>query len=109
MNELKELVDEAAAARIVWAIALAVAFGSLVVGAAAGLARGALRPSLLRGVLVALLGPLVMALWWVYNAVIGKFGLDSVKGLLINMAMFLAVGAIVGIAGKRLWNRLGAA
>jgi hypothetical protein len=109
VNELKELVDEATAVRLVMGLAVALACGGVIAGAVAGAVRRTMRSSLLRGVLVGLLGPLVLALWWGYNAVIGVFGLDSVKGLLINMGLFVAVGAVVGLAGKRLWAKLGAA
>jgi len=108
VNELKELVDQATAARIVIGAAVALACGAVIAGAVVGAVRRTMRPSLLRGVLVGLLGPLVLALWWVYNSIIAAFGLDSVNGLLINMALFVCVGAVVGIAGKRLWRRLGA-
>ena len=42
-----------------------------------------------RWVLIALAGPAVLVLWHVYNRVIGHFGLDSVKGLIVNVVIFI--------------------
>jgi hypothetical protein len=33
-----------------------------------------------------------------YNRIMGRFGLDSVAGLLINLALFAAIGIVVGVA-----------
>lgn len=41
-----------------------------------------------RWVLMALAGPAVLILWHVYNRVIAHFGLDSVKGLIVNVTIF---------------------
>ncbi len=41
-----------------------------------------------RWVLMALAGPAVLVLWHIYNQVIDHFGLDSVKGLVINVTIF---------------------
>ncbi len=41
-----------------------------------------------RWVLMALAGPALLVMWHVYNRVIDHYGLDSVKGLLVNLAIF---------------------
>lgn len=41
-----------------------------------------------RWVLMALAGPALLVLWHVYNRVIDSFGLDSVRGLLVNVTIF---------------------
>jgi len=47
-------------------------------------------------------GPLILALWRLYNAIEDRFGLDSLVALGLNAAIFLSVGAALG-----LWLRLG--
>jgi len=47
-----------------------------------------------RWVLLTLAGPAILILWHAYNRVIAHFGLDSVKGLLVNVAVF-AVAALL--------------
>ena len=47
--------------------------------------------------LLGALGPLALALWFVYNAIMDAFGLDSVRALIINLAIFLVVGVCVGM------------
>ncbi|HEU4753174.1 MAG TPA: hypothetical protein VFU47_08695 [Armatimonadota bacterium] len=61
------------------------------------------RAGLLRGALVA--GALVLAgpLWQIYNGIEDRFGLDSVAALLINLALFVALGAAAGLLLRRLW------
>jgi hypothetical protein len=44
---------------------------------------------------IALVGPLVAGLWFLYNAIEDHYGLDSVKALLINFALFIAVGLLI--------------
>lgn len=41
-----------------------------------------------RWVLMALAGPAVLILWHVYNRVVDHFGLDSVRGLIVNVIIF---------------------
>ena len=40
-------------------------------------------------------------LWLIYNAIEDAFGLDSIKALLINAALFVCVGLI----GRVAWNK----
>lgn len=43
-------------------------------------------------------GPLVLvgALWRVYNTITDRLGLDTVKNLVVNAALFVLVGAVCG-------------
>lgn len=56
-----------------------------------------------RWVLIALAGPALLVLWDVYNRVIDRFGLDSVKGLLVNVTIF-AVASLL-FTGMRILLR----
>jgi hypothetical protein len=52
---------------------------------------------------IGIFGPLVWVLWHVYNAIENAYGLDSVRGLVINLVLFIAVGVIFGLM-LRLWR-----
>jgi hypothetical protein len=47
-----------------------------------------------RWVLMALAGPGLLILWHVYNRVVDHFGLDSVRGLFVNVAIFIVAALL---------------
>ena len=47
--------------------------------------------------LAALAGPIVLALWHIYNAIEDRFGLDSLAALGLNALIFLSLGVGIGI------------
>jgi hypothetical protein len=88
---LKELIDLHQA----WVLMI----GVLVAAPIFGLLVGALRRKLLTGLLIGLaIGVGNLALWTVYNAITNRLGLDTVKNLLVNLALFAGVGIAVGAA-----------
>ena len=92
MADAGELVNLAVVEQVI----LLLAFGLPVAGLLLGLGWGARSrrpvPGALQGLACGLLGPAVWALWRIYNAIEDHYGLDSVKALLINLALFVAVG-----------------
>ena len=57
-----------------------------------------------RALLVAftgLFGPLLLFLWFLYGKIIAIYGLDSVRGLLINIGLFVSIGLIIGFSVRR--------
>ena len=56
------------------------------------------------GIVMLTTGPALFMLWQIYAGVVKHFGLDSVKGLGVNLAIFVAVGAGLG-ALLGLWHR----
>ena len=64
-----------------------------------------------RGVLLGLLGPLVFGLWqfhkWItrYDPQTESFGLDKVWVLLLEIVLFVALGAAVGIVWRKFYSR----
>ena len=52
--------------------------------------------------LLGCLGPLALGLWFVYNTVMDRLGLDSLLGLGVNLVLFLATGLLVGLLFRRL-------
>ena len=53
------------------------------------------------GWLMIALGPIVFALWLIYNLIMDTFGLDSITALLINLFMFIIFGLTYGWLLKR--------
>jgi hypothetical protein len=98
MNDLQEIVTVAQAERIINLLALALPVAGLLLGVVIGSLRKRPIVGLLVGLLSGLVGPVIWLLWRMYNGIIGVFGLDSVKGLLINLALFIVIGVVIGLA-----------
>lgn len=93
---MHELIDLAAVQR--WFGVLAVLLPVLGIGGGAALQiRGGRRGALAIGAAVGLLGPANWLLWRVYNGIEDHYGLDSVKAMLLNLALFAVLGIAVGL------------
>lgn len=93
---MKELVTTEQAERALVLLAAALPILGLLVGLIAGAARRRLAMGLRHGFVSGLLGPALWVMWRVYNLIMNRYGLDSVRGLLINLALFVGVGLAVG-------------
>ncbi len=101
---MRELVDLAAVEW--WFGILAVALPILAMGIGAALQFRARRPGTLAiGIALGLLGPINWLLWHVYNRIEDHYGLDSVKAMLLNLALFAALGLAAGAAIRLLSRR----
>jgi hypothetical protein len=60
----------------------------------------------LLGLICGLSGPAIWLLWRMYNGIVGVYGLDSVRGLLVNLALFVAIGLVIGIGVGLVWRRV---
>lgn len=67
------------------------------IGALVGRARGSLPLDTARGACLGLSGLGLWVMWQVYNGMIGIYGLDTVKMLLMNLALFVTVGVAIGL------------
>ena len=105
MNEMKELVTVEQASSVIRLLAIVLPVLGIVIGAVVGAIRKRLVPSLLVGLLLGLIGPAGWGLWHVYNGIMGRYGLDSVKGLLLNLALFVVIGLAIGVVVGRYLNR----
>jgi hypothetical protein len=56
-----------------------------------------------QGALLSGCAVLLYPLWRIYNLIEDHYGLDSVAALLINLALFAAVGVTAGVLLRRLW------
>ena len=61
------------------------------------------------GLLCGMIGPGIWGLWLIHGGVVGRYGLDSVKGLLVNVALFVGIGVIVGFGVGLVLRRFGRA
>ena len=107
MAEMRELVTVEQAERAIRMVAVALPVAGAAVGAIVGAVRGRAARGLATGLLCGLAGPAVWLLWRMYNRVVGSYGLDSVKGLLVNLALFACIGLAVGAVIGFLWRRQG--
>lgn len=98
MEEMRELVTVEQAERALLLLTAALPALGLLAGAVVGGLRRRLTAGLGLGLACGLAGPLLLGLWRAYNAIMGRYGLDSVKALLLNLGLFLAVGAAIGLA-----------
>jgi len=105
--ELRELIEpDTARLIIIWA-ACAITLLPLIVAVVVGALRGNMKRRIAAGLLIALAGPALLIIWTVYNFILGQWGLDSTRALLINLAVFVAAGAVLGWSARCLRRRLG--
>ncbi len=52
-----------------------------------------LRPML---TIIALSGPFITGLWYLYNRIVDHFGLDSLTGFTLNLSLFICIGIVIG-------------
>ncbi len=70
----------------------------LIAAPLVGLLWGAATKRLVQGFVVGLIvGGGNFALWTIYNAITDRLGLDTVKNLLVNLAVFVFVGIASGL------------
>jgi len=69
------------------------------------LARRLSRRARVLWVVVAAAGPFNYCLWHLYNVIEDHWGLDRVKPLLINLALFIVLGLIIGLLLRLLLRR----
>ena len=107
MDQMRELVTVEQAEQVIRLIAVVLPAAGLIVGAALGAARRRLGRGVGLGLVCGALGPALWALWRMYSGIIGVYGLDSVKGLLVNLGLFVGIGVVVGLGVGLLWRRGG--
>lgn len=109
MTDFHEIVDLnqfAFAMRVVAIIVPVVALIGLIVGKM----RGGAKDGLARAVAVGLLGPLIYGLWLMYSYLIrydpqtGYVGLHRVSVMLLNVAIFAAIGVVLGLVYRRVFR-----
>lgn len=110
MNDFREIVDIAQFARAIAAVAVIVPVLALLVGGIMGSRRGDLKRGLVKGAAIGALGPLVYVLWLLYSYLVrydpqtGYVGLHRVSIMLLNVAIFLVVGVVLGLVFSRIFR-----
>lgn len=103
---MEELVTVEQTGRALFLLALAMPVAGLLIGAGVGMARKQVVLCAVTGLSIGAAGPALLVLWTIFNTIMAIFGLDSVRGLLVSIALFavigLAVGAVVGRIRRRL-------
>src|SRR5579862_6948433 len=104
MDEMHELVTVDQMNRLFLLLAVALPVTGLVVGAALGARSKAAASGAAKGFVVGLLGPLNLLLWTMYNALTNRMGLDTVKNLLVQLAIFVVLGGLLGLIAGRIFR-----
>jgi lipopolysaccharide export LptBFGC system permease protein LptF len=91
-----ELIDLQAVEKWFGILAMLAPIAGIAIGAALQF-RSRRSGALVTGLLIGALGPANWLLWHVYNRIEDHYGLDSVKAMLINLALFAALGIAVGL------------
>lgn len=86
-------MQEIITAKQVDVLFLVLAIAGPIVGAGIGWAKNR---RALTGLLWGLLLTANWLLWRVYNAITDRLGLDTVRNLLVNLALFVVLGAVAG-------------
>jgi len=107
---MRELVDIAVFERLLRAIAIAGPVVGALLGWLIGVRRETPTAGLAKGIALGAIGPVLFVLWRLYSYLVrydpitGYVGLHRVDVLLLNVLIFLAVGAVLGIAYARLFR-----
>jgi hypothetical protein len=94
---MKELVTVEQAERVLRLLAATMPVAGVMVGLVVGVIRRRVAGGAIVGLLIGLAGPTALGLWHVYNAIMARYGLDSVRGLLISLALFAVIGLVIGL------------
>jgi len=103
MDEMKEIVDEKTIELVMRVLLIGGPLAGLVLGGLVGALQKKFAKRLLQGFGIGCFGVLNWILWryysWTvrYDPATGYVGLHKVSVLLINVAVFVAVGAVIGI------------
>lgn len=107
---MRELIDSKSVERILLFIAVAGPLMGLILGSLLGAHERIAARRVVAGILLGSIGSLIYGMWKVYNLITNAFGLDSVANLGLQLVLFAALGAILGVVVirvssilKRLW------
>src|SRR5438445_149976 len=85
MDDMREIITVEQANALFYALAIVGPVVGLIIGTLVGMRSQSRKACILKGLLIGMLGPLNLVLWFVYNAITNRLGLDTVKNLLVNL------------------------
>ncbi|MGC8863216.1 MAG: hypothetical protein ACP5R5_10640 [Armatimonadota bacterium] len=95
---MKELLARESFEKVMLLSAVAGPLFGIVIGTMIGAHERCALPKVLAGGLLGSLLTVVYGMWHIFGAVTDALGLDSVGNLIIELILFAAVGAIIGLA-----------
>ena len=108
---MKELIDPNSAERVLLFLAVAGPLVGLILGAVFGAHEKCAARRIIAGALLGGIGSLIYAMWRVYGVITNALGLDSVANLGLQLVLFAALGAVLGVVVlrvslflKRIWT-----
>jgi hypothetical protein len=107
MDDMRELVTVEQATRLFVLVAIVLPLLGAALGAWLGVRRGNVRKGLTLGLLAGMAGPGNLVLWRMYNGITDRLGLDTVRNLLTNLALFAAIGVALGVVVSLVVRRMG--
>jgi hypothetical protein len=105
MDEMREIVTMEQANGIFLTLAITGPVLGLLIGLIVGRKHGETQLGAFKGLMVGMLGPVNLLLWKVYNVLTDRMGLDTVKNLLVQLALFAGLGIVAGLLLGYYWRR----
>lgn len=94
---MKPLVDPGYVERVLLFLAVAGPLIGLVLGALLGAHEKRACPRVIAGILLGAVLSLVYGMWRLYGVITGLLGSDSVANLGLQLVLFAALGAVLGV------------
>src|SRR6266566_3219902 len=98
---MQEIITMEQANRLFLVLAIGGPLLGLAIGSFAGARARAAKQGALKGFGIGLFGVLILGLWKVYNTITDHLGLDTVKNLIVNLALFIGFGVVAGLIASR--------
>ena len=105
MDDMREIVSMEQVQRLFIILAVGLPILGIIGGALYGARRKDVRRGVVQGLLLGFLGPVNFGLWIIYNKITDRLGLDTVKNLLVNLALFVILGIVSGLAAGFIMRR----
>ena len=108
---MKQLIDPSFVERVLLFLAVAGPLVGLILGTVLGAHEKCAARRIIAGALLGGIGSLIYAMWRVYGVITNALGLDSVANLGLQLVLFAALGAVLGVVVlrvslflKRIWT-----
>lgn len=93
---MHEIIETETIGRLFWGLTILTPILGLLFGWQSAKRSGNRSRSLRTAMLIGGIGPVNLLLWYLYNAITDRNGLDSIQNLFINLVVFVVTGALIG-------------